>query len=30
MLTLIVKTTGISICSSNSYCDNNGEIYMEC
>jgi hypothetical protein len=28
VLTVIVKITGISICSANSYCDNNGEIYM--
>ena len=28
VLTAIVKITGILICSANSYCDNNGEIYM--
>ena len=25
-----MKITGISIYSANSYCDNNGEIYMKC
>ena len=28
MLTVIVIITGRSICSANSYCDNNGEIYI--
>ena len=28
VLTVIVMITGRSICSANSYCDNNGEIYM--
>ena len=28
VLTVIVKITGISICSANSYCDNNGVIYI--
>jgi hypothetical protein len=28
VLTVIVTITGIYICSANSYCDNNGEIYM--
>jgi hypothetical protein len=26
----IMTTTGRSICSANSYCDNNGEVYMQC
>ena len=30
MLTFIVTITGRSICSANSYCDNNGEVYMQC
>ena len=28
VLTVIVMITERSICSANSYCDNNGEIYM--
>ena len=28
VLTVIVIITGKSICSVNSYCDNNGQIYM--
>ena len=30
MLTVIATKTGISVCSANSYCDNNGEIYVQC
>ena len=30
MLTVIVTITGRSMCSANSYCDNNGEVYMQC
>ena len=30
VLTVIVIITGRSICSVNSYCDNNGQIYMQC
>ena len=30
VLTVIVTITGRSICSANSYCDNNGDIYMWC
>ena len=30
MQTVIVTITGRSICSFNSYCDNNGDVYMEC
>jgi hypothetical protein len=30
MLTVIETITGRSICSVNSYCDNNGEVYMQC
>jgi hypothetical protein len=28
--TVIVTIAGRSICSVNSYCDNNGEVYMQC
>ena len=30
VLTVSVTITGMSLCSANSYCDNNGEIYMQC
>jgi hypothetical protein len=30
VLTVIVTITGRSICGFNSYCDNNGEVYMQC
>ena len=30
MQTVIVTITGRSICSVNSYFDNNGEVYMQC
>ena len=30
VLTVTVTITGMSLCSANSYCDNNGEIYMRC
>ena len=30
MLAFIVTLTGRSICSSNSYCADNGEVYMQC
>ena len=30
MLTDIVTVTGRSICSAYSYCDNNGEVYVQC
>ena len=30
VLTVIVIITGRSICSVNRYCENNGDIYMQC
>ena len=30
MLTVIATITGMSIFSDNNYCDNNGEVYMQC
>ena len=30
MLTVVVTITGVYMCSVNSYCDNNGEVYMQC
>ena len=30
MLTVIVTIMGKSICSANSHCDNNGEVYEQC
>ena len=30
VITVIVTITGRSICSVNSYCENNGDIYMQC
>ena len=30
VLTVIVTITGIYICSVDSYCENNGDIYMQC
>ena len=30
VLTVIVTITGRCICGANSYCENNGEVYMQC
>ena len=30
MFAVIVTVTGRSICSANTYCDNNGKVYMQC
>ena len=30
MLTVIVTLMGRDMCSANSYCDNNGEVYVQC
>jgi hypothetical protein len=30
VLTVIVTIAGRSMCSVNIYCDNNGEVYMQC
>jgi hypothetical protein len=30
VLAVIVTITGMSICSVRSYCDNNGEVYLQC
>ena len=30
MLAVVVTIRGRYICSANSYCDNNGEVYIQC